>query len=418
MRLAILTQYYPPEIGAPQARLSDLARNFVERGHKVTVLTAMPNYPTGRVYPGYGGLWRREDFEGVSVLRSLIYPTQSVGTVKRLTNYFSFAASSALLGTVALPRVDYLMTESPPLFLGPTGWLLSKFKRARWIFNVSDLWPKSAVQLGVVGHGPSLRAAERLESFCYRHARLVTGQSREIIDDIRGRHPNVPCYHLSNGVDTSFFDPARRSAAARSELLGNSGASCVAIYAGLHGIAQGLGVVLEAAAHLEDVAGLSFAFVGDGPEKSRLVEQARSLGLSNVHFLDPRPREAMAELVASADIALVPLGVQLTGAVPSKLYEAMGAGLPIVLVARGEAPTILDSAGCGIVVEPGDVRGLTAALRRLASDPSARTQMGARGREAAVASYDRRSIAAAFIAHLEEGLRCGFAVSSEHVRIS
>jgi glycosyltransferase involved in cell wall biosynthesis len=410
MRLAILTQYYPPEIGAPQARLSDLARNFVERGHKVTVLTAMPNYPTGRVYPGYSGLWKREDFEGATVLRSLIYPTQSVAKAKRLTNYFSFAASSALLGTAALPRVDYLMTESPPLFLGPTGWLLSKLKRARWIFNVSDLWPKSAVQLGVVGRGPGLRAAECLESFCYRHAWLVTGQSREIINDVRDRHPNVPCYHLSNGVDTGFFDPVRRSAAVRSELLGNTGASCVALYAGLHGIAQGLGAVLEAAARLGDVVGLSFVFVGDGPEKSRLVEQARSLGLSNVRFLDPRPRAAMAELVASADIALVPLWAQLTGAVPSKIYEAMGAGLPIVLVARGEAPAILDSAGCGIAIAPGDICGLADALRRLASDPSARAQMGARGREAAVNSYDRRSIAAAFIAHLEEGLRCGSAV--------
>ena len=122
MRLVIHTQYYPPEMGAPQARLSDLAKRFVEHGHQVYVLTAMPNYPQGRIHSGYGGFFRREDREGVSIIRTFIYPTKSVGVVCRLANYFSFVFSSLLLGTFLLPKVDFIMTESPPLFLGIAGW--------------------------------------------------------------------------------------------------------------------------------------------------------------------------------------------------------------------------------------------------------------------------------------------------------
>ena len=151
MKIAFLTQYYPPEIGAPQNRLSQLAARFAHSGHDVSVLTAMPNYPEGKTHPGYKGVLRRERLDGVSVIRTYIYPTQSAGYVRRLTNYFSFVVSSALGGMALLTRADYLFVESPPLFLGLTGFLLSRVKRMRLIFNVSDLWPESAVRLGFSG---------------------------------------------------------------------------------------------------------------------------------------------------------------------------------------------------------------------------------------------------------------------------
>jgi glycosyltransferase involved in cell wall biosynthesis len=404
MRLCIQTQYYPPEMGAPQARLSELARRFAAAGHQVQVLTAMPNYPRGRIYPGYSGLFGHERLDGIDVERAFIYPTKSVGLTRRLANYFSFVASSAAVGVARLPRVDYLLTESPPLFLGLSGWLLARLKRARWIFNVSDLWPESAVRLGIVGPGPGLRAAERLEAFCYRHAWLVTGQSREILASIGERFPGVATYHLSNGVDTELFRPDRKTAEMRQLLVGDTRASCVAIYAGLHGVAQGLGQVLEAAARLRDVDALAIVLVGDGPEKEELQARARTLDLGRVRFLDPQPREAMPALLASADLALVPLGTVLPGAVPSKLYEAMGAGLPVVQVASGEAERILADADAGVTVAPGDVDGLTQALAQLAGDPARRAALGTRGRAAAAKSYDRGAIAARFIAHLEEQL--------------
>ena len=186
-RIAILTQYYPPEIGAPQARLSQLAARFAERGHEVYVVTAMPNYPQGRIFSGYGGFWRREAASGVTIFRSFVIPAQSAGLLPRLTSYFSFLLSSLLVGSLALPKVDYLLTESPPLFLGITGYILSRLKQSRWIFNISDLWPESAVRLGVVQEGWRLRAAFGLEATCTRRRSRFTTSSMSS-NDI------VPCF--------------------------------------------------------------------------------------------------------------------------------------------------------------------------------------------------------------------------------
>ena len=405
MKIGILTQYYPPETGAPQARLSHLAAQFVRRGHEVFVLTAMPNYPKGRIFEGYRGFSCRERRDGVSVIRTWIYPTTKVGLAPRLLSYFSFVFSSLLAGAAKLPRLDYLLTESPPLFLGISGYLLARRTGARWIFNVSDLWPESAVALGAVSQGWGLKTAFALEAFCYRKAWLVTGQSQEILEDIRRRFPEVRAYHLSNGVDTSLFRPECRSDASRARLANGGGErACIAMYAGLHGIAQGLDQILDAAARLTDLPSLEFALVGDGPVKSKLMAKSRELGLSNVRFLDARPREEMPGLVASADLAIVPLKMSLPGAVPSKIYEAMGAGVPIVLVASGEAAAILDRSQAGVHVAPGDVPGLATAIRGLAADPDRRARLGAAGRSAAVRDFDRVGIADRFIDRLEGAL--------------
>ena len=404
MRVAILTQYYPPEIGAPQARLADLARRLRERGHAVTVLTAMPNYPRGRIYDGYGGLYRREERDGVTVLRSFVYPTQSAGMFRRLLNYFSFVASSLAVGLVKLPRVDYLLTESPPLFLGISGYVLSRVKGARWIFNVSDLWPETAVRLGVIRQGFALRLASLLEALCYRKAWMVSTQTRGMQDSIASRFPNVRTYHLSNGVDALRFSPELRSAELRVKLgVGDASRDghCLAIYAGLHGLAQGLDQILAAAKQVEDQTNLSFLLIGDGPEKRMLMDQSRALGLRNVRFLEAVPGSEIPGLLASADIALVPLKLALPGAAPSKLYEAMGAGVPIVLIAGGEAAAIVNDTQAGIVVPYGDITRLSEALRKLASDPEERRRLGGAGRRAALDRFDRRTITAAFAEYLE-----------------
>ncbi len=404
MRLGILTQYYPPEIGAPQRRLSNLARRFVERGHDVTVLTAMPNYPQGCLYPGYSGVYRREILEGITVDRAWVYPTNSVRIARRLACYFSFMISSSAAGLRILPRLDYLLTESPPLFLGISGYILARCKRARWIFNVSDLWPESAVRLGIIRNGAVLNACGRLEGFCYRHARIVTGQTIEIVESIRARLPNVRTYHLSNGVDTRRFTPALRDCSLREHLA--PGARIIAVYAGLHGVAQGLEQLLDAAALLRHVNGLRVLLIGDGPAKPGLVARARSLDLSNVAFLGAMPHDQIARVLASADIALVPLKSELPGAVPSKIYEAMASGLAVVVAAGGEAARIIDRAAAGISVPPGDAQSIAAAVEQLCLDYPLRMGFGEKGRSAAIGSYDRTAIADRFIQYLEDDSKC------------
>lgn len=403
MKLAILTQYYHPEIGAPQRRLANLARHFVDAGHEVDILTAMPNYPLGRIHDGYGGMTSRELIEGARVLRTFIFPTQKTDYPHRLANYFSFVLSSATIGAARLTRPDYLMVESPPLFLGLSGVWLSRLKGTRLIFNVSDLWPETAVRLGVVREGSALhRVSTRLEGFCYRHSWMVAGQSREIVASIALRFPHCRTYHLSNGVDCGGFGADRATPEARA-LLG-AGTGCIALYAGLHGIAQGLPQLLAAADALRGECGPELVFVGDGPVKAELVDDARARALSRVRFLDARPAAQLPPLLAAADILVVPLGLEIPGAVPSKLYEAMASGRPVVLVATGEAASIVRDNRAGIVVAPGDIAGIAEALRTLRDHPELRAELGANGRKAAELHFDRTEIARRFIAMLESEL--------------
>ncbi len=400
MKIAILTQYYPPEVGAPQARWSALAREFARRGHAVTVLTAMPSYPTGRIPPGYGGFVRREEQDGVSVIRTLIYPTQNPGFARRLANYFSFVLSSAAVGTACLGSPDYIFVESPPLLLGLTGLWLSWLTRARMVFNVSDLWPESAVRLGILRAGSiTHRLSEWLEGVCYRHAWLVTGQSGEIVTDISARFPDCRTFHLSNGVDIEAFGPEQATSAS-SGLLGGS-RSCVALYAGLHGLAQGLDQLLDGAAGLPSECDLDVVLMGDGPQKSKLVERARAQRIARIRFVDSRPHREMPAILAAADILIVPLFRHLPGAVPSKLYEAMASARPVVLVAEGEATRIVTEHRAGIVVHPQDRAGLVNALRMLSANPTLRNQLGTNGRAAAVEHFDRTRIVGDFVTFLE-----------------
>jgi len=399
VKIVIHSQYFPPEIGAAPNRLSALVHGLANAGHQVTVLTAMPNYPVGRRYPGYEGLVRREDYDGSAVVRTFIWPTQSAAMAKRLLCYFSFVFSSAALGGCFLNQPDYILTESPPLFLGISGFLLSLWKHARWIFNVSDLWPESAVRLGVLKPGLALRLSESLEAFYYRQAWLVTGQSSEIIQNIEKRFPGVPTFHLPNGVDTQKFRPDCSTRETRA-LLG-SGRSCVVLYAGLHGLAQGLEQIIAAADQLRE-ASITFVLVGDGPVKRALASEAEARGLSNIKFLDPLPQEQMPALIAAADIVLVPLKTHIPGAVPSKLYEAMSAGRPLVVIASGEAADIVSQHRAGVVVAPGDIQALTTSLLELVRDWRYREQLGTEARRAATAFFDRSVSIARFIRYLEE----------------
>lgn len=406
MRLVIHTQYYPPEIGAPQARLSALARHAVLRGHTTTVLTGMPNYPTGRIYEGYGGLARRDCVEGVDVVRTFIYPTQRASLVPRLLNYFSFVLSSAVLGSAMVRRADYWLVESPPLFLGLSGLWLGSLKRARLIFNVSDLWPESAVRLGVLdSDSVAFGLSSRLEALFYEKAWLVSGQSKSTVSSIKERFPHCPTYHFSNGVDTQVFACERATDAARVTLGGEPGSGkLVALYAGLHGLAQGLEQILEVAEMVRSDPSFGFVLIGDGPEKALLRQQAEERNLTNVRFLDPRPASEIPALLAAADVLLVPLKRHIPGAVPSKLYEAMASGRPTVLVATGEPADIVRRYHAGIVVSPGEIEEFVEALRTLQASPELRRQQGENGRRAAERHFDRRVIVDRFLDFLEDRL--------------
>jgi colanic acid biosynthesis glycosyl transferase WcaI len=391
MRLAILTQYYPPEIGAPQTRLSELASYLSTAGHDVTVLTAMPNYPTGKIYAGYGGIIRKERLGGIRVIRTCVYPTQSANVVPRMLNYLSFVVSASFFGSFALNCPDFLLVESPPLFLGIAGLWLRWCKGSKLIFNVSDLWPDSAVELGIVAKdGLATRMAYWLERICYRSAWLITGQSKSIVGNIRLRFPGRPVYHLSNGVDTEVFSPYHKTAAARASL--GTDEQFIAVYAGLHGHAQGLSQVLEAAKLLSSDSKFRFVLIGDGPEKGRLQKLATEMGLANVRFIEPLPHNEIPDILAASNAILVPLVGHITGAVPSKIYEGMASGRPLVVIADGEPVDMVAEFCVGLSVRPNDIQGLVRALRQLSEDVPLARALGENGRNTALQHFRRRDI--------------------------
>ena len=400
MRFCILTQYYPPEIGAPQARLSELAVFLQKQGHEVTIFSAMPNYPTGKLFDGYGGFYRREIIDGINVIRSYIYPSNSIKFVPRLWNYFSFVLSSLFIGICSIPKCDVLMTESPPLFLGISGFFLSRVKGAKWIFNVSDLWPESAVNLGIIGNGIPLKLSKRLEAFFYKKSWLVTGQSREIVQNIGGRFPQVETYRLSNGVDVEKFNPRQQSDILQQWSVGKK---MTVVYAGLHGIAQGLDQIIKAAVKLDKtVPELQIILIGDGPEKTQLADLAKQLNISNITFVDPQTKDKIPEIWASADIALISLKQYLPGAVPSKLYEAMASGVPVVIIAEGEPAGIVNNSKCGLVIQPYDIDGIADAIKTLVNNRDIRMHMGKNGRATVEKFYDRKLILHRFLHYMEE----------------
>ena len=278
MRLLILTQYFPPEVGAPQNRLFELAVRLQKMGVDVTILTAMPNYPKMIIHSDYvGKKYCYEEIDQLKVHRSSIFVSTDRSIIKRLLNYFSFVYSSYRIGKKKTGKFDYIFCESPPLFLGISAYLLAKSKNAKLIFNVSDLWPESAEKLGLVTNKLLLKISTWLEEFLYRKSALITGQTKGIVANIKSRFPQKNVYWLPNGVDLSYYDPTLYTADWK-KTAGFKEEDKIFFYGGIIGHAQGLDIILNAALQLKDRNEIKFLLLGDGPEKERLVEKSRSLG--------------------------------------------------------------------------------------------------------------------------------------------
>lgn len=367
MRLLILTQYFPPEMGAPQARLYELAMRLKGMGHEVTVLTGMPNYPTGKIFDGYRRRVRVvEDMNGLRVIRTCLYPSKSSRSLPRLMSYLSFAASFLVLGCWGLGRQDVTLIESPPLFIMPAALLVSRIVRSKAVMMVSDIWPDILVRMGHAKDGLGLKLMLWLERYSYRHSYAVALTNPGACRQIRERFPklrNVTV--ISNGVDTKFFRPELRSEATRAELGAVPGDFLVG-YCGLHGLAQGLEAVMIAADMLRDASNIKFVMIGDGPTKERLVARAREMKLTNVTFLSYRPKKEMPAILASLDVSLVPLAERFPGTMPSKVYEALAAGVPPVVAAGCEGDALVSQFEAGVTYEPGDGAAMAKVIRELA----------------------------------------------------
>jgi colanic acid biosynthesis glycosyl transferase WcaI len=375
MKLLIVTQYFHPEMGAPQARLYELAKRLVCKGHGITVLTAFPNYPAGKLFPGYRGRLRMvERMEGIQVIRTWIYPSKSARTFPKLMSYLSFALSSVVLGCWRLGRQDVVVCESPPLFLVPSGLLIARLTGARSIMNVSDIWPDILVRMGYAKLGLQLSLMEWLEKFGYEHANAVAVTNPGAARQLKSRFPGIRTTLISNGVDTKVFRPELRSQAVRDG-FGTGANGFLVSYCGVFGIAQGLEAVIGAANYLKDAPRIRFALIGDGPQKEAIVAMAHDKGLKNIHFYDPKPRNEIPAILASSDVSLVPLSTHLPGTMPSKFYEALASGTPPVVAKGCEAEALVSEHKVGRTFEPLDSQELADVLSEMANDPAHLSEM-------------------------------------------
>ncbi len=390
MNIVVLTQNFPPEVGATAVRLHRMTRSLAERGHHVTVITAMPNYPTGRVFGGYRGKVRSvEETDGIRVVRTWSFPSKSSNSLLRLISYASFALSSLLLGIRGLGRQDIVLFDTPPLPLVPTGLVLGRVTGARVVMNVSDIWPEMAMQLGQPVGRLSMWALKRLERLGYEKSDVVTTTTGAARERISQRFPHVRTAVISNGADLKMFDPSLRSQEVRDS-LGAKSEDFLVCYIGLHGIFQGLEVVLEGAEKTRGNRTIKFAMIGDGPRKEALEEIARRKNLDNLRFLDLMDSERIPSILASCDAALVPLAAEFPSTMPSKVYEALASGVPVVISTGCEGARVVEEGGAGLTFRPGDATELAEALIFLEANKEEVALMRKKCRELACHfDYDR-----------------------------
>jgi len=414
VKILYLSQYFPPEMGAPAARASELSRYWVRDCHDVTVLTGFPNHPTGVVPREYRPkMWRlsiREKSDGVNVVRTWLLPFPNRKAYERMLNYSSFCISSAIAGLRLAPH-DVVIASSPQLLVGLSGWWLARCKGSRFVFEVRDLWPESMAAVGMGGRDSLLhRSLSRIAGFLYRtsdHIVVVTRAFKDYLVE----YWHVPPEKISvveNGVETNVFYPHGESAALR-ERLGLAGKFVVS-YIGTIGMAHGLETLIEAAVLLQNSSPeVSFLIVGEGAEKEHIVSLAASRNLSNIIFRDQQPREIISTYISASDACLVLLKKSelFKTVIPSKMLEFMACARPVILGVEGQAKQILDKAGAGVCFAPENAMELAGAAIYLASRPVLRESLGRNGRSHIVKYSSRHRTAEQYLGVLERVLKSG-----------
>lgn len=405
--ILFISPYYPPENGAAPACVGETCVRLVKLGHQVTVLTTMPNYPTGIVLPEYRGRLLQEEMrDGVRVVRVWSWVSPNKSFLHRIKWYISFALLAPLLGGKAVRRPDVIIVQSPPIFDAITVRLLAWWKRCPFIFMVSDPWPDAPIQLGVLRNPVLIWLSRRLEWSTYRRASLVWVVAEWVRDSLIQRGlPPEQVFLLPNGVDTRKFRPLPQ-AQARVELGWDS--RFTVLYVGTHGVTHGLMTILNAAEQLQDHDEIRFVLVGEGSDKAYLVAQAQERGLTNITFMDVVPHSLVPTLLAAGDVCLahirrVPGGL---GIIPIKMYEAMACARPVVLAVDGDARRMAEEAGAAIYVDPENAGALASAILHLYEHPDLAATLGPKGRAYVEARFDYDRLTAALgarVATLLEG---------------
>ena len=401
MRVILLTQYFPPETGAAQNRLFALAKAFRKRGHQITVLTSLPNYPTGRIFEDYRYHYKyHEKIEGIEILRSWLYVHPSRGTIPTALSYLTFASTSLDIAIRHIDSADVIVWEYPPLFLGYTAMKLARRYNARLVTNFADLWTDLISEHRILSSQFIIRRFKSYERKIIARSDLVTAQTEGLIDGIKNLSPGSDPKLWPNGADTQMFYPREKDREFMAKI--NPEGKFVVGYAGLHGRNHNLGTLIETANLLQDKHDIRFVLCGDGFEKPKLVKMADELGLENVAFYEPVSYEDVPRLMSCFD-----LGVVIHRSLPglrcvrsAKMFELMAMGIPILHIGESEGAEIVRKAEAGVVVDSNDPGRIADTVSALVKSEQV-SRMKLVGKKYIDRNYNRETITKQILKNIE-----------------
>jgi hypothetical protein len=405
MHILFLTDNFPPETNAPATRTYEHTREWVKAGHQVTVITCAPNFPKGQVFAGYRNrLWQRETIEGIQVIRVWSYITANEGFLKRTLDYMSFMVTG-FLASLFVRKVDVVIGTSPQFFTVCAAYVTSLFKRVPWVFELRDLWPETITMVGALKNQAVISLLERLELFLYRKSDLIVSVTNSFKEDLAARGIDATKITvITNGVDINLFRAQSKDLALRDALKLKE--KFVIGYLGTLGMCHKLDVVLEAASLLNKDQGMrhvQFVLIGDGADKRRLVDACDRMGLANVSFVNTVARDQVLQYWSVMDLALVHLAGEegFKKVIPSKIFEAMSMGVPILHGVKGESAAIVEENNCGIVFEPENASDLCQKITQITHDPELLKKMTESALNA-VKKYDREFLALKMLEGLKD----------------
>lgn len=398
MRILYISQYFPPESGATQIRAYEMARNFVTQGHAVTMISEIPNHPSGIVPEDYRGkLFERVSNEGIDIIRVWVKTAPVKTLFTRNMFYLSFMFNAILAGIfLARKKYDLIYASSPPLFVGGAALILSYIKSTPLVFEVRDLWPESAVQLGEISSKWLISWATRLEESCYTRAQRIVVVTRGIKKRLIARGiPAEKIILITNGANTDHFqfNPDKR-AQIRSML--NIEDKFVILYPGILGIAYNFNLIFQAAKILQDDPAYHFLILGEGPQKADIVKTLQNDLPPNIMLLHEQPYDNMPGYLSASDAIIIPLKYNqfFKDTLPVKIFDAWSCQRPVILCnVEGEASQIIAEAEAGLVTSPDDVEELVSAIRKLQASPEICHSMGISGRNYTINNYSRQILA-------------------------
>lgn len=392
MRILFLSDNFPPEYNAPASRTFEHCKQWIALGADVAVITCVPNFPTGIIYPGFKNkLYQKETVQGITVIRVWSYITPNLGVFRRTLDFVSFSLASFFFGLFT--KCDIIVATSPQFFTAISGCALGVLRRKPWVMEVRDIWPESIIAVGVTKLNWAIPLLEKIELSLYRLASrvvVVTDSFKENL--VRRGVPQAKIEVIKNGVDLTVYRPQPKDQNLLEQLRVQG--KFIIGYLGTHGLAHSLDFIIRSIAKENDATN-HFLFIGDGAEKRNVVELAQKLGLENISFIDPVKKSDIASYLSILDLSLVPLRKSSTfeSVIPSKIFESVAMNIPILLGVDGETRRIVEQYRSGVFFEPENESEFLAKLRLMKANIQADKDFYSVGCQKMASEFDRKNLA-------------------------